>query len=110
MVFRKNFSILLLFVILSISWKVCKFQPIHGGPYGGYGTFGGFGGYGRLGGYGGFGPGHHFGPPGLRPHGFGMRPPPPFMHHPVGIRRPGPMFPPPLMGPGHHHLFGRYRL
>uniref|UniRef100_A0A0K0F306 Uncharacterized protein n=1 Tax=Strongyloides venezuelensis TaxID=75913 RepID=A0A0K0F306_STRVS len=88
MTYRKNFSILLFFVLLSISWKLCEFQPLYGGPYGGFGS------YGLL-------------PPPPPPlFGLGIYPPPPIIPPPpplivpppVIIRRP-PIIPPPIMGP-----------
>uniref|UniRef100_A0A0K0FNY3 Uncharacterized protein n=1 Tax=Strongyloides venezuelensis TaxID=75913 RepID=A0A0K0FNY3_STRVS len=99
MKFRKNFSILLFFVILSVFWKLCEFQPMYGGPYGRYGRFGGYGRH-RF-------RGPHRPPP--PPHRLGMRPPPPFMHHPVGIQRYGPHMQPPFMGPRGPRLYGGYR-
>uniref|UniRef100_A0A0N5C5N0 Uncharacterized protein n=1 Tax=Strongyloides papillosus TaxID=174720 RepID=A0A0N5C5N0_STREA len=95
MIFRKNFSILLFFVLLSISWKLCDFQPGFGGPFGRHGRFGGHG------------PHRLHGPHGS-PHGFGIRRPPPFMHHPVGIRRPGHLMSPHFMGPRGPHLHGGF--
>uniref|UniRef100_A0A0N5CFK0 Uncharacterized protein n=1 Tax=Strongyloides papillosus TaxID=174720 RepID=A0A0N5CFK0_STREA len=86
MIFRKTFSILLFFVLLSISWKSCEFQPMYGGPYG------------RYGGYGGYGPRHHHhhhhhhGPPPRL--GLGILPPRPVIRRPVPIIIPTPVIVP----------------
>uniref|UniRef100_A0A0N5BMJ8 Uncharacterized protein n=1 Tax=Strongyloides papillosus TaxID=174720 RepID=A0A0N5BMJ8_STREA len=96
MIFRKNFSVLLFYVLISTLWKLCEFQPLYGGLYGGYGRFGGYGRYGLP-------------PP---PFGIGIRPPPPIIRPPlpliiptpVVVPRPYPIMRPPLMGP-----YGYYR-
>uniref|UniRef100_A0A0N5C5M9 RNA-binding protein 6 n=1 Tax=Strongyloides papillosus TaxID=174720 RepID=A0A0N5C5M9_STREA len=67
-----------------------------------------YGSYERFDSYERHGPRRHPGPHGPPPrqHDFGMRSQRPMMDHriPMGMRRPGPDFPPPPMGPrGRHH-------
>uniref|UniRef100_A0A0N5BYN8 Secreted protein n=1 Tax=Strongyloides papillosus TaxID=174720 RepID=A0A0N5BYN8_STREA len=76
MMFRKNFSSLQFFVLLSVFWKLCEFQPMHGGPYGKYGP--------RH---------HHHGPP-PPPLGLRVPPPRPVISRPVPIVVPTPVIVP----------------
>uniref|UniRef100_A0A0N5BMJ9 Leguminosin group485 secreted peptide n=1 Tax=Strongyloides papillosus TaxID=174720 RepID=A0A0N5BMJ9_STREA len=108
MIFRNYFSILLFFVVLSISWKVCELHRRYGDRFGSYERFGHYEGYGPR------HRNHHrhrHGPP-PPPYRLGMRPPPPIIHRPVPIiiptpvivRKPVPIITPTLVGPydGYH--------